>query len=116
MPDFNRVIIRNTTEHEENIHLSVHPFPMEDGIRMMMHRGDYGLWEREKPLAQWKKELADALWDGIPGLQHLFFNNGQITLQHHGVFPDAGIIEAAEAIIRPVLETQLRLQALGEQP
>ena len=34
---FNEVVIRNQTETQRNIHLTVHPFACTDGTRMMMH-------------------------------------------------------------------------------
>lgn len=115
MPDFNRVVIRNVTQHDRNIHLSVHPFPLEAVIRMMETKGEYGNHFQDDP-PEWRQRLADALWDALPGLTRLFFANGSITLQHSGVFSDAEIIEAATEVIQPVLAGQLLLQQVAESP
>lgn len=107
---FNKVVIKNTTQQEENVHLAVHPFKC-DKMAMMMGKGDYGTdyfnsgWE----MPEYQKKLADQLWEEIPGLHNLFFSNGQITLQHVGLFTDEQIIEAATEIIRPILEQNLLL-------
>lgn len=113
--NFDRVIIKDVTRTETNIHLAVHPFTTPNAeLVMMMSRERYQSPSGTE-LPEWQQRLADALWDGIPGLDTLFFNNGEITLQHTGVFSDAEIIEAAEEIIRPVLETQLTLKKLGAE-
>lgn len=106
--DFDRVVIKDVTRMENNIHLAVHPFSTPNAELIMMMSKN-----RFVELPEWQQKLADALWDNIPGLDTLFFNNGGITLQHTGIFSDAEIIEAAEEIIRPVLETQLTLRKLG---
>lgn len=108
---FDKVVIRNVTSQATNVHLAVHPFRCFDGIRMMMHRGDYNDLFKKEELSEWKQRLADALWDEIPGLQNLFFSNGEITLQHHGVFEDAAIAAAATEIIQPALEAQALLES-----
>ena len=40
MNQFNKVVIKNVTDHPTNIHLAVHPFPF-GSIHMMMNKGDY---------------------------------------------------------------------------
>lgn len=109
--EFNKVVFRHVGRGEQNIHIAVHPFPCNDGLRMMSYRQDYGNLFKDE-LVEWKKGLADALWDGIPGLSRLFFSNGSITLQHEGVFTDVEILEEAEAIIRPILQAQLVLSQM----
>ena len=109
MKEFDHVVIRNRTKQEQNIHLAVHPFMAgEEGIVMMTRRGNYG----DADLPEWKQRLADKLWDTLPGLHRLFFLNGEITIQHGGVFEDAEIFEVASAIIRPALEAQLLLASI----
>jgi hypothetical protein len=111
---FNRVVIINKTQQAENIHLAVHPFPFDHWITSMHKKGDYGhSFGEEGPevTSEWQQRLADALWDGIPGLDTIFFKNGEITLQHAGVFSDEEIIEGAIAIIKPVLEQNLILSS-----
>lgn len=110
---FDKVVIRNKTEQEHNIHLAVHPFPVDGMIRSFDHSGDRDtLFNESEPLPEWQGKLVDTLYERIPGLQALFFRNGGITLQHSGVFDDEAIITEAEAILRPVLEENLRLKRL----
>ena len=109
---FKRVVIRNNTEQQHNIHITVHPFPIKS-IYMFSWKGDYGHYE-DKELSQYQKSLADKLWDEIPGLHSMFFSNGNITLQHTGIFPDNDIYEVAVSIIQPVLEENLKLELLTE--
>ncbi len=109
-PDFNRVVIRNRTQDEKNIHLAVHPFKC-DGLRQINVKGDYTDIFKGLP-PDWMIHLADDLWDGIPGLARLFFSNGQITIQHTGTFDDKEIIEAAKEIIEPFLTEQLTLDCV----
>ena len=106
---FNKVAINDVTKQSNNVHLGVHPFYCQEAIRMMEYKGHYGHLRQEE-LPEWKKTLADLLWDTIPGLQALFFRNGGITLQHSGAFSDKKIVEAATQIIRPFLEGELKLQ------
>lgn len=105
-----KVIISNRTTSRHNIHLAVHPFS-HNGIIMMMQKGDYDN-HRGDVLAEWKQKLADSLWDKIPGLHSLFFQNGEITIQHVGLYSDEEIISEAEAIIMPVLKGQLLLRSV----
>lgn len=77
-----------------------------------MHKGGY-TQSYSEDLPAWQTDLADELWDGIPGLNTLFFHNGSITIQHSGLFEDAEIIDAATRIITPFLQTQLTLDMLG---
>lgn len=63
-------------------------------------------------MVEWKCRLADALFEGIPGLTRLFFTNGNITIQHSGAFPGKDILAAAKAIIQPALEAQLALSLM----
>ncbi len=69
---------------------------------MMMDKGDYTNHDGTE-LAGWQKNLAGSLWDEIPGIAILFFLNGEITIQHQGIFSDEEIIEAATEIIEPFL-------------
>ena len=110
MGRFDRVVIRDRTEHQGNIHLAVHPFKC-DGLRRIENPGDY-MDIRKGPLPDYLASLADALWDGIPGLTRLFFSNGQITLQHTGVFDDKEIVAAARELLEPILETNLALDSV----
>ncbi len=110
MPDFNRVVIRDRTAQQHNIHLAVHPFLM-DGIRMITRKGDYMDIYRG-PLPDWIAHLADELWDGVPGLSTLFLKNGGITIQHEGAFDDKEIVTAAKEIIEPFLTEQLTLDCV----
>ncbi len=107
MERFNEVVIKNVTEQPKNIHLAVHPFPF-NRIKMMMHKGDYTNNDGTE-LEEWQKHLADDLWDKIPGISDLFFCNGEITIQHQGVFEDEEIIEVATEIIKPYLDKNLNL-------
>lgn len=109
---FNQVVIRNVSQKGNGIHLAIHPFTCTDGLHMMIHRGHYGRSDQEE-MPGWKKALADNLWDGIPGLSYLFFDNGIIILHHGGVFDDDEITKAADSIIRPVLEQELALRNIG---
>lgn len=111
MSTFNKVVFRHVGVSERNVHIAVHPFPCEDGTRGMSWRTDYGSPLKEA-LAEWKCRLADALWDGIPGLHDLFFSNGMISIQHTGAFSDKEVLTAAEAIIRPVLAAQLAVSQM----
>ncbi|KKM96752.1 hypothetical protein LCGC14_1174890 [marine sediment metagenome] len=105
MVDFNKVVIRDTPKQEGNIHLSVHPFRV-DSIHMMSQRGEYG-HDWKEPIPPWQRLVADALWDSIPGLTTLFFQNGKVTLQHSQVFPDHEIAQAAKEVLTPFLENNL---------
>lgn len=107
MPDFNRVVIRDRTENAHNIHLAVHPFRC-DSPRKIDSQGDY-MNIFKGPLPDWLARLADGLWDAIPALTCLLFRNGEITIQHTGVFDDKEIVEAAKEIIEPFLTEQLTL-------
>lgn len=112
--DFDRVVIKNVTQQKHNVHIAVHPFKSA-GLRMMMRPGDYdetGDEYKGAPIPEWQRGLADSLWERIPGLHTLFFGNGQITIQHAGIFDDEDIIEAAAAILQPVLQAQLLLESL----
>lgn len=110
---FNVVVFRNKTKRVNNIHLSVHPF-YQPFVYSMYFRGDYKehIPYNNGGIALCWRPLADKLWDNIPGLNVLFFLNGEIILQHSGVFPDNEIIEAAREIILPYLEEQLKLNNL----
>lgn len=104
---FNKVVIKDVTSQKHNIHLAVHPFPF-GVIMMMMNKGDYTNHDGTE-LKDWQKRLADSLWENIPGISDLFFCNGEITIQHQGIFEDIEIIEAAKEIISPSLEENLKL-------
>lgn len=110
---FSRVVVRNTSDaaQRHNIHIAVHPFSCQQ-LHMMSARGIYGFSGDRPELADYQKRLADRLWDKIPGLSHLFFGNGHITIQHYGAFDDGDIYAAAVAIITPVLEENLWLDNL----
>ena len=112
---FDKVVIKNNTTGANNIHLAVHPFRCAYVIKHMMEKGDYdvGYGETREPLPDWQQKLSDELWDNIPGLQSLFFQNGEITLQHSGVFDDTEIIKSSTDILNPYLERELRLQKLA---
>lgn len=110
MEDLTRPIIKNVTRDERNVHLAVYPF-FHNSINMMMHKGHYGEYFDEK-LSEWKKELADKLWDNVPGISCLFFNNGEITIQHNGVLEDNDVIELATRVIQPYLETNIRIMTI----
>ncbi len=108
----NKVVIRNRTEQAFNMHLAVYPFPhLFSTSTMMSTRGDYG-HDWEEPMPEWQRNLADSLWDAIPGLTRLFFKNGEITLQHAGVFDDPEILGMATKVIEPVLQSNLTLQEI----
>ena len=110
--NFNRVVIREQTQHENNIHLAVHPFKTPNAtLYLMMTAHNYDSF-RKPEMPQYMKDLADKLWNSIPGLSTLFFGNGKITLQHVGVFTDTEIVEAATPIITEVLEANLALENL----
>lgn len=107
MKGFNKVVVRNVTQQKNNVHLAVHPF-FFNRILMMMNKGDYSNHDGSE-LTDWQKHLADELWNNIPGLSDLFFCNGEITIQHTGIFNDSEIFDAASEIIRPYLEENLTL-------
>jgi len=111
---FRQIRIRNITQEQQAVNLAVYPFSCMEGTRMMYCRGEYNdILSGE--LSQWKRALADALWDGVPGLNILYFSNGGITLRHNGVCDDAEVIELATAIITPALEQNLALSILGKE-
>jgi hypothetical protein len=109
VPNFDRVVIKADARSSTNIHLAVHPFRMPRPVAMLS-AGPY----EDLGLPPSKRPLADQLWEGIPGLSALFFSNGNITINHSGLFPDAEIIAAATEIIAPHLEEQLVLDRLGQ--
>lgn len=130
MPNFNRVVIKNTTEpigtkhydsfYDErppfvydggNVHIALHPFKCPRLVSMNRPQ-DYGLHFDDYEMPEYQKRLADALWESLPALHTLFFGNGQITIQHRNVFSDDEIFEAAEQIIRPILEQNQMLNTL----
>jgi hypothetical protein len=115
MSRFDRVVVVNKTMHAHNVHLGVHPFSFPSGIKMMTRKGDYDFYLKSGEMAEWQKKLADELWDGIPGLSTLFFDNGQITLQHSGVFTDHDIVAEATDIITPFLEQEMLLKNLFKE-
>ena len=113
--DKNQVIVRNVTEQERNVHLAIHPFQF-GVIAMMSNKGDYGRrFNDGEEMILWQREMADALWDGIPGLSTLFFVNGGVTLQHNGLFNDAEVIDEATKIITPFLMTNRILNDIDEE-
>lgn len=120
MPDFNRVVIRDRTKQQYNIHLAVHPFHFTEGIRMMSSEDAVDDFmtrasnehNAANPLTGPQARLAKNLMASIPGIQHLFFANGAITIQHTGVFDDKAIIAAAKEIIEPFLTEQLTLDCV----
>ena len=111
----NKVLIKDVTRQENNVHIAVYPFP-HAYIVMQMHKGDkfeediFGCLEE-----LWKRELSNMLWDEIPGLDTLFFANGKVTIHHNGLLDDSEVIEIATEIIKPYLETQLKLMMLEKQ-
>ncbi|MCK9369899.1 hypothetical protein M0R04_08345 [Candidatus Dojkabacteria bacterium] len=109
---FNKVIIKNVTEQKHNIHLAVHPFRCDYFIKSFRGKGDYQMIRDTEELPEWQKKLSDDLYDNIPGLREIYFSNGEITLQHVGVFEDEELIEEASKIIEPYLTTNLKLEGL----
>lgn len=110
---FNKVVIKNTTQFHHNVWLAVYPFYVADMVRME-HKGHYGYDWDTGSISEWQKALADKLWDKLPGLQTIYFDNGEIILQHNGLFSDEEIIAAATEVIQPVLEDNLLLQRFKE--
>ena len=111
---FDKIVIKNRTTHENNIHLAVYPFPMTgpDWIRSFRYKGDPDTDLGRESLVDWQRKCVDQFFEILPGLQAVFLRNGEITLQHSGVFSDEEIVEAASKILRPVLEENLRLERL----
>ncbi len=100
---FDRVVIKISPRSKEgNLHILVHPFNT-DHIVMMM--GKESIRWRKEELHEWQVPLAEQLFDKIPGLQTLFFNNGEITMQHAGVFSDTEVFLKVKEIVEPVLVT-----------
>jgi len=113
---FKQVVIKNVTQQKHNIHLAVHPFYFDEVIRHFEKQGDYkGGSFQETEVVDWQRRLLDELWAGIPGLHSVFFTNGEITLQHAGIFDDEEIITSASEIIQPYLEQELKLRQLTDE-
>ena len=106
------VIIKEVTTQGRNVQLAVYPFFTTYHIHHFRRRGQFDMiWEGDK-LPEWHKSLSNILFDKVPGLQDLFFTNGEITLQHSGVLEDAEVIELTKEVITPFLEQELRLRML----
>lgn len=105
MTDLNNPIIKNVTQHEGNVHLAVYPF-FHNSINMMTEQGYYRDHEGSQ-MTDWEKSLADKLWETIPSLAVLFFNNGEITIQHHRLLSDEEVVEMASSIILPYLTANM---------
>lgn len=113
-PRFNKVVIKKSDSYREghhNIWLSVHPLKL-DYIRSSSHMNDYGRIGDWSDTPQYIKDLMDEMWNKIPGLSYLSFNNGRVVIQHTGAFDDKDIEEVAIDILQPVLEANLALQNL----
>lgn len=109
---FNKIVFSAHINYSANIHIRVHPFAVSRMV-MMTEPGEYNhYFTDDTPLTESQKILADTLWEAIPGLNNLFFDNGEITIQHDGLFDDSEILEAAKTIIMPELEATLELQRL----
>lgn len=111
MADFNRVVIQPafSTSSTGAVRLVLHPFQVSR-LHIMLNRD--GFITDSESLTQWQREMLDALWEGLPGLDKVFVENGQIALYHHEVFSSGELTEVAITIIRPYLETALKLQQL----
>lgn len=96
-----RVIIRNNTEQEGNIHLAVNPFPFGQ-LRSFMHNADDHLYGEQKPLTDDQCAMRDALF-ALPGVSLIAFKHGEITVQHVRVIDDHEMVLAAVLIILPFL-------------
>ena len=92
----------------EDLRLAVHPFTVTGGLYLMNNKGDYGTDTPKPELFQWQKELADTLWDVIPGLLTLFFSNGEIHIRHSGCFSNKELESVALSVIKPFLSRELR--------
>jgi len=110
-PNFNQVVFKADTSHSQIVQMAIHPFFINQMV-IMPAPGNYGILLDTPAIADYQKQLADALWDHIPGLSCLFFTNGSIVIQHAGVFSSEEIAAAAEKIILPVLENTLRFTHL----
>lgn len=100
---FNRVVIRPRGGQLGNIHLGVWPFSVGSIVGIEHYSLETQLAKLPEPYAA----LARTLWDAVPGIKHLYFSNGQITIQHSGAFDDEEIIDVVSPIIHPVLEAAL---------
>ena len=112
---FDIVVIKRLPQSESgNIHLALHPFHLvgPEWIRSFKHKGDFDTIFDREPLPEWQQKLVDELFESLPGLQTVFFKNGEITLQHSEVFSDDEIVEAATKLLHPVLSINLQLTKL----
>jgi hypothetical protein len=110
-PNFNQVVFKADTSHSQIVQMAIHPFFVSQ-IVMMPFPGNYGIDPDSASISDDQKKLADILWDHIPGLMCLFFMNGSIVIQHSGAFSSEEIAQAAENIVKPVLESTLRFSHL----
>lgn len=103
--------IHRSVPNQEVAVFAVYPFPI-DGVRFMFSKGHYDDGNRDD-LPVWMRQLADKLWDSIPGIQQIIFSNGEIQLTNSGVCTQAEVIEMAKAIILPFLEVEFRLMSIA---
>lgn len=113
------IIIRDRTKQTGNVHVAIHPLRTSGNTWMSIYKGHYGsqdiFADEENKMPLWLRKMADDLWEAVPGLNTLSIGNGEITLQHVGIFEDREVIAYAEPVIRHHIELNERLlQVLKE--
>lgn len=109
MADFNRVVIHARYLGEiGRIAIAVHPFAVP---RLYIMRGPDD-FDAAHEIPTWQREMLNALWHGVPGAEVMYVSNGEVAIHHSQIFSNDELGGAAIDIIRPYLETALKLQQL----
>jgi hypothetical protein len=101
---FNRKVLKVDILQPGNIHFLVHPFPMNDYVQV------YKRGYKRSELPPFARDLADFIWDNVPGLSHLSLGNAKIVVQHAKLFDDVEIVD----VLLPAIDDVLRSN-LGEE-
>ena len=110
MPNFDQTVIKIARNSAPgNMHIAVHPMPLDHLWMLMSKRDRYeDVYREDEVLPEYLTRLVNDLW-GLPGVRTIFLGNGEITLQHIELFAESEIFEAAKELIEPVLAQNLLL-------
>lgn len=110
---FDTIRIENKTFIPNNIWLAVYPFKLPDNKRFNIFRyaTDKDIWNGE-PLPDRFLNLVKDLYEQLPSISCIIFENGRIIIQHTGAFSDKEIIEVAEEIIELFLKKELNFESM----
>ena len=99
--------------------VSMRVFPFYWGSpRVMGGKGDYddrepwpgrAPWDQVQSLPSWAKRMADALWDALPEMEALGFDDSRISVKHRGSEPPLEVAQRVLEVIRPFIAEQASL-------